>query len=175
MFLRKLSALLKKKRGFGCSICTNPRATTWDRSFRLVAVTKSPPSSNSARFPLKTILGKAGEPFTTGQTSSLVRPELYRPQHAKSDRFRTLGLRHAFGSDDQRQPSGDRCGKGDEHHKRSIGIYNRIHRAYRRGSGVAVHCGTPSNPSIAKGLTQQFRGTGTFSNGSTQNLTASVT
>ena len=34
---------------------------------------------------------------------------------------------------------------------------------------------TPSNPSIAKGLTQQFTATGTYSDSSTQNLTASVT
>ncbi len=34
---------------------------------------------------------------------------------------------------------------------------------------------TPSNPSIAKGLTQQFTATGTFSDSSTQDLTNSVT
>jgi uncharacterized protein YjdB len=34
---------------------------------------------------------------------------------------------------------------------------------------------TPSSPSIAKGQTQQFAATGTYSDGSTQNLTASVT
>jgi len=34
---------------------------------------------------------------------------------------------------------------------------------------------TPANPSVAKGATQQFTATGTFSNGSTQNLTSSVT
>ncbi len=34
---------------------------------------------------------------------------------------------------------------------------------------------TPANPSIAKGLTQQFTATGTFSDNSTQNLTAQVT
>src|SRR5262245_56161378 len=34
---------------------------------------------------------------------------------------------------------------------------------------------TPANPSISKGLTQQFTATGTFSNGSTQNLTNQVT
>ena len=33
---------------------------------------------------------------------------------------------------------------------------------------------TPSNPSITKGATQQFTATGTFSDGSTQNLTSSV-
>jgi len=34
---------------------------------------------------------------------------------------------------------------------------------------------TPSSPSIAKGLTQQFTATGTYSDSSTQNLTSSVT
>ncbi|MGD0404555.1 MAG: Ig-like domain-containing protein [Candidatus Acidiferrales bacterium] len=34
---------------------------------------------------------------------------------------------------------------------------------------------TPANPSIAKGTTQQFTATGTFSDNSTQNLTGSVT
>ncbi len=34
---------------------------------------------------------------------------------------------------------------------------------------------TPANPSIAKGLTEQFTATGTFSDGSTQNLTTGVT
>ena len=34
---------------------------------------------------------------------------------------------------------------------------------------------TPANPSIAKGATQQFTATGTFSDNSTQNLTAQVT
>src|SRR4029077_20057769 len=34
---------------------------------------------------------------------------------------------------------------------------------------------TPANPSIAKGRTQQFTATGTFSDNSTQNLTAQVT
>jgi hypothetical protein len=33
---------------------------------------------------------------------------------------------------------------------------------------------TPSNPSVALGLTQQFTATGTFTDGSTQNLTSSV-
>jgi hypothetical protein len=34
---------------------------------------------------------------------------------------------------------------------------------------------TPANPSVAKGLTQQFTATGTFSDNSTQNLTSQVT
>ena len=34
---------------------------------------------------------------------------------------------------------------------------------------------TPANPSLAKGLTQQFTATGTFSDNSTQNITATVT
>src|SRR5262249_5348536 len=34
---------------------------------------------------------------------------------------------------------------------------------------------TPANPSIAKGSTQQFTATGTFSDASTQNLTSQVT
>jgi len=34
---------------------------------------------------------------------------------------------------------------------------------------------TPANPSIPAGLTQAFKAIGTFSNGSTQDLTASVT
>jgi trimeric autotransporter adhesin len=34
---------------------------------------------------------------------------------------------------------------------------------------------TPANPSVAKGATQQFTATGTYSDSSTQNLTASVT
>jgi len=38
-------------------------------------------------------------------------------------------------------------------------------------SSIAV---TPANPSIRKGMTQQFRATGGYSDGSTQNLTSSV-
>ena len=34
---------------------------------------------------------------------------------------------------------------------------------------------TPANPSVAKGLTQQFTATGTYSDSSTQNLTSQVT
>src|SRR6185369_10064344 len=34
---------------------------------------------------------------------------------------------------------------------------------------------TPANPSLAKGLTQQFTATGTFSDNSTEDLTAQVT
>ena len=34
---------------------------------------------------------------------------------------------------------------------------------------------TPANPSVAKGLTQQFTATGTFSDNSTQDLTSQVT
>src|SRR5262249_22975462 len=34
---------------------------------------------------------------------------------------------------------------------------------------------TPANPSVAKGLTEQFTATGTFSDGSHQDLTSSVT
>ena len=34
---------------------------------------------------------------------------------------------------------------------------------------------TPANPSIAKGLTEQFTATGTYSDGSTPDLTSSVT
>ena len=34
---------------------------------------------------------------------------------------------------------------------------------------------TPANPSVAKGLTQQFTATGTFSDSTTQNLTSQVT
>ncbi len=34
---------------------------------------------------------------------------------------------------------------------------------------------TPANPSVAKGLTQQFTATGTYTDGSTANLTGSVT
>ena len=33
---------------------------------------------------------------------------------------------------------------------------------------------TPANPSVAKGLTEQFTATGTYTDGSTQNLTSSV-
>ena len=43
----------------------------------------------------------------------------------------------------------------------------------RRGpASIAV---TPANPSIAKGLTEQFTATGTFSDSSTQDLTSQVT
>jgi len=34
---------------------------------------------------------------------------------------------------------------------------------------------TPANPSIAKGLTQQFTATGTYSDASTQNITSTLT
>src|SRR5260370_40315628 len=63
-------------------------------------------------------------------------------------------------------------------------IYNRplsaseIQQLYNLGTGGAVLVSlavTPVNPSIAKGTTQQFTATGTFSDGSTQNLTNTVT
>jgi hypothetical protein len=63
-------------------------------------------------------------------------------------------------------------------------IYNRalsaseIQQLYNFGTGGAVLVSlavTPVNSSIAKGTTQQFTATGTFSDGSTQNLTNTVT
>ena len=81
-------------------------------------------------------------------------------------------------------------GGGDDHTRR---VWRRAWRRARRtisatlGSGdgldgadgdggalqsIAV---TPANPIIAKGLTQQFTATGTFSDNTTQNLTSQVT
>jgi len=61
-------------------------------------------------------------------------------------------------------------------------IYNRalsaseIQQLYQAGSASLVSIAvTPANPSIAKGATQQFTATGTYSDNSTQNLTSSVT
>jgi hypothetical protein len=61
-------------------------------------------------------------------------------------------------------------------------LYNRalsaseIQQVYQSGNAVLVSLAvTPANSSIAKGTTQQFTATGTYSNGSTQNLTSSVT
>ncbi len=72
----------------------------------------------------------------------------------------------------------------------AVGTYS-IHAAYSGATGFAgsndnLHtltvtatlvsiAVTPSNPSIAKGLTQQFTAIGTYSDNSTQNVTSSVT
>jgi hypothetical protein len=61
-------------------------------------------------------------------------------------------------------------------------IYNRalsateIQQLFQTGSASLVSIAvTPANPSIAKGASQQFTATGTYSDSSTQNLTSSVT
>ena len=61
-------------------------------------------------------------------------------------------------------------------------IYNRalaageIQQLYQAGSATLVSIATsPSSPIIPSGLKQQFTATGTFSDGSTQNVTTSVT
>jgi hypothetical protein len=61
-------------------------------------------------------------------------------------------------------------------------IYNRalsateIQQLFQAGSASLVSIAvTPANPSIAKGASQQFTATGTYSDSSTQNLTSSVT
>ena len=61
-------------------------------------------------------------------------------------------------------------------------IYNQalsaaeIQQLYQAGNASLVSIAvTPANPSIAKGATQQFTATGTYSDNSTQNLTSSVT
>ncbi|MGA2237292.1 MAG: DUF2341 domain-containing protein, partial [Terriglobales bacterium] len=53
---------------------------------------------------------------------------------------------------------------------------SQIQQIYEAGSASLVSIAvTPANPSIAKGTTQQFAATGTYSDGSTQNLLGSVT
>ena len=61
-------------------------------------------------------------------------------------------------------------------------LYNRalsaseMQQIYQAGSASLVSIAvTPANASIAKGTTQQFTATGTYSDSSTQNLTSSVT
>ena len=52
----------------------------------------------------------------------------------------------------------------------------QIEQIYQAGTASLVSIAVaPANPSIAKGKTQQFTATGTYSNSSTQNLTGSVT
>ena len=53
---------------------------------------------------------------------------------------------------------------------------SQIQQIYQAGSASLVSIAvTPANPSIAKGTTQQFTATGTYSDSSSQNLTSSVT
>jgi hypothetical protein len=61
-------------------------------------------------------------------------------------------------------------------------LYNRalaageIQQLYQAGSATLVSIAVlPSNPILASGLKQQFAATGTYSDGSTQNVTSSVT
>ena len=53
---------------------------------------------------------------------------------------------------------------------------SQIEQIYEQGVGTLTSLAvTPANASIAKGLTEQYTAMGTYSNGSTQNLTSSVT
>ena len=53
---------------------------------------------------------------------------------------------------------------------------SQIEQIYQQGVGTLTSLAvTPANASIAKGLTEQYTAIGTYSNGSTQNLTSSVT
>ena len=76
----------------------------------------------------------------------------------------------------QRTASQTGAAVGLKHHLGYFGSNLRLDGIDGDGGGtlqsIAV---TPANPSVAKGLTQQFTATGTFSDGSTQNLTGSVT
>ena len=62
-------------------------------------------------------------------------------------------------------------GTTDDH--RHLRRRQRLDDADRHPRGVASIAVTPANPSIAKGLTQQFTATGTYTDSSTQNLTSS--
>ena len=52
---------------------------------------------------------------------------------------------------------------------------SRLDRADRHRGALQSIAVTPANPSVAKGMTQQFTATGTYSDNSTQNLTSQVT
>ena len=53
---------------------------------------------------------------------------------------------------------------------------SQIQQLYQAGTATLVSIAvTPANPSVAKGTTQQFMATGTYSDGSIQNLTSLVT
>ena len=81
---------------------------------------------------------------------------------------------------------------GDDHHRRrpgdGVGVGTSNITASLNGSDVSSAdvltvtaatlqsiAVTPANPTIAKGLTQQFTATGTYSDNSTQNITSTVT
>src|SRR5208283_3424992 len=64
----------------------------------------------------------------------------------------------------------------------TVAVWNAVGRVTSVPAGLTVTSATlqsiavtPASPSIAKGLTQQFNATGTYSDGSTQNITTSVT
>ena len=78
------------------------------------------------------------------------------------------------GDDHERRPGDGRSGRDEQHHgepeRTSPADVLTVTAATLQSIAV-----TPANPSIAKGLTQQFTATGTYSDGSTQNLTTQVT
>ena len=71
--------------------------------------------------------------------------------------------------------SGDRRSGGDEHDQRDVGGGQRLDGADGDGGDAAVDRGDAGESIDRKGATQQFTATGTYSDSSTQNLTASVT
>ena len=64
------------------------------------------------------------------------------------------------------------CRGGDQRHQRDLGISLGSTVLTVTAATLQSIAVTPANPSIAKGLTQQFTATGTYSDSSTQNLTA---
>ena len=64
---------------------------------------------------------------------------------------------------------------GPADHHRHARRNDRLHRPHRDRGHPAVHRRHAAQPIVAKGSTQQFTATGTYSDTSTQNLTAQVT
>ena len=101
---------------------------------------------------------------------------LLRRLDAGPDQPGDLGLGHDLGGHDHRGRPGHRRGHGHlhDHAPRSAAVTGSTVLTVTAAAlqSIAV---TPANPSIAKGTTQQFTATGTFSDNSTQDLTSQVT
>ena len=112
-----------------------------------------------------------------GQTAAVHRHRhLLRQLDAGPDQPGDLGLGHTRGGHHHRRRPGHRRGDGHLHRSapRSAAITGSTVLTVTAAAlqSIAV---TPANPSVAKGPTEQFTATGTYSDSSTQDLTSQVT
>ena len=82
-----------------------------------------------------------------------------------------MDFRYAGDSDDQHSRARRRCCRGEQHDQRYCRRGLGLDHVDRNGPDAAIDRRDPANASIAKGATQQFIATGTYSDSSTQNIT----